>query len=346
MERHICLLLAAGILWPQQSRSLEIEPIFWPEFVFAGAKGGPNPNSVALFQLTGLAVDRAVTVTMHSDDLPEVLLDGDTLETDTASMTFFPSAPEGVVRLVKLLPPGTQPGKHVESLRVRQGESAAEARKEIAVKAVDDKDVAIVQITPGKAPAQKPLAYGRTGCLAEGSEISSGASDPDSYELTLYTLADVPLNLKWSKGRFLYEFTPFAQGDFIAEYFGVIFAGTLPPGRSVLSVAEEAGTLTAVLEEDASLPQSFALAPNYPNPFNGSTAIQFALPAEGEVELSIYDLTGQKVAALVAGRRGAGTYTVRWDGRDAEGDALASGVYLYRLRAGGQRETRKLLLLR
>ena len=55
---------------------------------------------------------------------------------------------------------------------------------------------------------------------------------------------------------------------------------------------------------------------------------------------------GQKVAALVEGIREAGTYTVHWDGRVDSGRELASGVYLYRLQAGGQTETRKLLLLR
>ncbi len=104
---------------------------------------------------------------------------------------------------------------------------------------------------------------------------------------------------------------------------------------------------TAVLEERESVvPQHFALAPNFPNPFNGSTAIQYALPSKATVELAIYNLAGQKVAVLVQGTREAGVYRVRWDGRSARGQAVSSGVYLYRLRAGGHTETRRLLLLR
>jgi hypothetical protein len=75
--------------------------------------------------------------------------------------------------------------------------------------------------------------------------------------------------------------------------------------------------------------------------------IRFALPKAGEVELALFNLAGQRVATLVEGVRLAGTYTVRWDGMDDDGRALASGVYLYRLQAGEQQvETRKLLLLR
>ena len=104
---------------------------------------------------------------------------------------------------------------------------------------------------------------------------------------------------------------------------------------------------TAVLEEHTTtLPQTFSLDQNYPNPFNSGTVIRFSLPKSGEVELSVYNLAGQKVAALVEGVREAGTYTVNWDGRDDRGRALASGVYLYRLRDGEQQvETRKLVLV-
>ena len=77
-----------------------------------------------------------------------------------------------------------------------------------------------------------------------------------------------------------------------------------------------------------SLPQSFILDQNYPNPFNSATVIRFALPTAAGVDLAIFNLAGQRVAMLVEGAREAGTYTVRWDGRDDDGRALASGVYV------------------
>ena len=104
---------------------------------------------------------------------------------------------------------------------------------------------------------------------------------------------------------------------------------------------------TAVREErGAALPQAFALGQNYPNPFNSETVIEFALPAAVEIELTVFNLAGQRVATLAQGHRAAGSYILRWDGRDEQGRRLASGVYLYRLQAGDQTEARKLLLLR
>jgi hypothetical protein len=65
-----------------------------------------------------------------------------------------------------------------------------------------------------------------------------------------------------------------------------------------------------------------------------------------QIELSLYNLRGQRIATLATGARSAGLYSFAWDGRDDSGHALASGVYLYRLRAGQRTDTRKLTLLR
>ena len=104
---------------------------------------------------------------------------------------------------------------------------------------------------------------------------------------------------------------------------------------------------TAIVEAyAATVPDHFKLQQNYPNPFNSSTIIRVVLPTNVEVDLAVYNLAGQKVATLVAGARQAGTYTLHWDGHDDGGRELASGAYLYRLRAGERMETRKMLLLR
>ena len=102
-----------------------------------------------------------------------------------------------------------------------------------------------------------------------------------------------------------------------------------------------------VVEEnlEATLPQLFFLAQNYPNPFNGGTVIRFDLSAGSQVELAVYNLAGQKVAALADGFRHAGSYSLHWDGRDTAGHRLGNGVYVYRLRAGALEESRRLVLL-
>jgi hypothetical protein len=93
-------------------------------------------------------------------------------------------------------------------------------------------------------------------------------------------------------------------------------------------------------------PSEFALLQNYPNPFNPSTTISFSVSQSGTVLLDIYDLTGRHVRTLLGGQVAAGRHSVQWDGRDERGSAAASGVYFYRLMAGGYVATKKLLIIR
>ena len=104
---------------------------------------------------------------------------------------------------------------------------------------------------------------------------------------------------------------------------------------------------TAILEDwSEAVPDQLALQQNYPNPFNSGTVIEFALPRAHEVDLRLYNLAGQEVLQLATGAREAGLYSLLWDGTDAQGQLLASGVYLYRLETGDRTLTRSLLLLR
>ena len=112
------------------------------------------------------------------------------------------------------------------------------------------------------------------------------------------------------------------------------------------SPTQGAARLPAALVDAAELPGEFALDQNYPNPFNSGTAIAFDLPQQEIVDLTVYTISGQKVATLVQGIRAAGYHQVFWDGRDEAGAVLASGVYLYRLQVGDQLKTRKMLLVR
>ena len=94
-------------------------------------------------------------------------------------------------------------------------------------------------------------------------------------------------------------------------------------------------------------PEVFALANNYPNPFNPATTIKYALPQAADVELTVYNVVGQPVRTLVAEHQSAGRYVVEWDATNASGHSLSSGMYFYRLEAGGEfLETKKMLLLK
>jgi len=88
------------------------------------------------------------------------------------------------------------------------------------------------------------------------------------------------------------------------------------------------------------------LYPASPNPFRGTGEIAFDLPKASRVELAIHDLAGRLVRSLASGETNAGHHAVRWDGKDALGRPVASGVYLYTLRAGALYATRSLVVVR
>jgi len=92
---------------------------------------------------------------------------------------------------------------------------------------------------------------------------------------------------------------------------------------------------------DPSIPATYAVAQNFPNPFNPETLIRYQVPGEAQVTLAVYDVLGREVRILVNERESAGTYLLRFNAT-----GLASGVYLYRLTAGGFSQTRRMVLLR
>ncbi len=113
-------------------------------------------------------------------------------------------------------------------------------------------------------------------------------------------------------------------------------------------------TATAVAIHPHPVLESFALRQNYPNPFNPSTSISYQLSDPSDVAVTIHNTLGQKVKTLVTGRQAAGVYTVQWNGKDEEGNPLASGIYIYRMeahllnpsQAGAFSQSRKMVLLR
>ena len=89
------------------------------------------------------------------------------------------------------------------------------------------------------------------------------------------------------------------------------------------------------------IPQKLELAQNYPNPFNPSTIISWQSPVSGKQTLKVYDLLGNEVATLIDENRSAGSYEVEFNANN-----LASGIYLYRIEAGGLVQMKKMILMK
>ena len=85
---------------------------------------------------------------------------------------------------------------------------------------------------------------------------------------------------------------------------------------------------------------------NYPNPFNPETKIEYSIPSESKIELSIYNIKGQKVKTLIEGNQQSGSYSIIWDGKDENGKPVGTGLYFYKLKTRNKELTKKMLLLK
>jgi Secretion system C-terminal sorting domain len=120
----------------------------------------------------------------------------------------------------------------------------------------------------------------------------------------------------------------FAQG-FKVEKGAHFYASVKTAARSSTTTPEQ------------SVPTEFKLLQNYPNPFNPSTQIAYALPRAADVDLRVYDMLGRQVAVLVQTKQSAGNYSVSFNA-----GMLASGAYFYRLNAGGNVASKKMMLVK
>ncbi len=136
------------------------------------------------------------------------------------------------------------------------------------------------------------------------------------------------------------QFFRYLRADFILTLINLGLS--VPNGMIPADVIE----IAYKQRNEAQLPSSFALQQNVPNPFNPSTEISFSLPKACEVSLEVFNVMGQKVAGLVNEFKAAGNHTVKWNGTDDVGQTVASGVYLYRLKAGDFVETKKMILMK
>jgi hypothetical protein len=142
----------------------------------------------------------------------------------------------------------------------------------------------------------------------------------------------------------------FAPGDTQEIVIAIVLAQGEDHLDSVTKLKEKAaavrqfyytGNISGIGHPVSSHPASFRLEQNYPNPFNPNTIINYELPITNDVELSIYNVLGQKVVTLVSEKQKAGYHQVEWDA-----SRFATGVYFYILRAGDYRDVKKMVLLK
>lgn len=147
---------------------------------------------------------------------------------------------------------------------------------------------------------------------------------------------------------------PNAKSTYLANRDGYIAAlqDSMANATSVYIPGDSASAIitpeaVSVRDNDAGIPSGFSLEQNYPNPFNPSTNIVFNLAKSSDVKLTIYNLLGQRVAVLLDEKaQTAGKYVVDWNGRDAVGNLVSSGVYIYKIEAGDFVQARKMIFMK
>ena len=94
------------------------------------------------------------------------------------------------------------------------------------------------------------------------------------------------------------------------------------------------------------LPDEFTLHQNYPNPFNPVTTLQYDLPEDAMVNITIYDMMGRIVSNLVSSQQNAGYKSIQWNATNNQGQPVSAGLYLYSIDSGQFRQTKKMVLLK
>lgn len=156
----------------------------------------------------------------------------------------------------------------------------------------------------------------------EGQTQTAQITDVN-YDTNIIT---VDISLTWNKGQGISLAYEGSAPDAGAYEYMESGQNIIPPSRSN--------------------PDNFTLQQNYPNPFNPSTTIKYSVAKSCNVQIKIYNRLGQEVCALVNKQISAGEHSITWDGKDAKGNKLASGIYYYRLTAGKQSFSKKMLYLR
>ena len=99
-------------------------------------------------------------------------------------------------------------------------------------------------------------------------------------------------------------------------------------------------------KDNGQIPKRFTVYQNYPNPFNPVTDLRYDLHAGGRVRVAVYDAQGRLVRTLVSSWQGAGQKSLTWNAANDQGQDVSAGVYFYVLETGGQRQIRKMILLK
>ncbi len=182
---------------------------------------------------------------------------------------------------------------------------------------------------------EEPVISGKNGHFEVSSNSQNGhlkilvfSFSGKQLDLTNQPLLTIPVHpLPGFKGKVDLSLTELILAD--------------PQGKNI-QVKKRIGTL----EVSENLPQTYQVQPNFPNPFNPVTRIKYQLPEASQVVAVVYNLAGQEVRTLENNYKAAGYYQLKWDGKNNDGQQVASGEYIFNLKANGYQKAMKMLFLK
>jgi carboxypeptidase family protein/flagellar hook capping protein FlgD len=220
-----------------------------------------------------------------------------------------------------------------------------------------------------------PDTYTVTGNLAgyetfEQTGVVVNSSDVIVVDFSMQHLYNPPVNLtyqvaglnvilQWEEpvGLGLTEYNVYRDGNEISNISALLFIDpSVPSGTHIYYVTAMYDTYESVPSNEVevtitdtdpgSMPLVDKLVGNYPNPFNPSTVINYAVSNQGHVFIEVFNIKGEKVTILRDGEMTPGNYSVTWNGLDSNGNPVSSGVYFYKMKAGKFVSTKKMILMK
>lgn len=184
---------------------------------------------------------------------------------------------------------------------------------------------------------QKLLIFnsGTEDLIFQGIELS-GSNAFEAY-IQMYQGDNLPMTLKMGDAVRINVWLNSAENGLHEAELTVLSNADNVPAVSIRAIVDP----SASVNESETLPNEFGLGNAYPNPFNAQTMIPFTLSSNGVVDLAVYDIAGRRISTLVSGRMEAGNHSVTWNAEN-----IPAGVYLYRLSAGNNVSTRKVVLVK
>ena len=130
------------------------------------------------------------------------------------------------------------------------------------------------------------------------------------------------------------------------NYNGEIFIISNDPDNGYVTIPLSVTVNGMSSENDALLPEEFALHKNYPNPFNPVTTLRYDLPQNSMVNIKVFDMLGREVKTLVNQVQDAGFKSIIWNATNNIGQPVGAGIYLYQIQAGDYIQNKKMVLLK